>query len=499
MKTFALLLPGLLLMLTLHGRPGNPAPEEILENLRGPSQPFELSPERGRYALTMSVVENNSFFFTTPIARFVVPDLGYIGGKYVSLFAPGVSLLAVPLYSLGKSLGLAQIMTFSLSAIFAWANLVLIFLILRRLLGNPYPGLVAGLVFTFASPAWAYSATFYQHHLTTFLLLSCFYMLQLTRSPSRTFLIGILVGFSIFVEYPNVIFFIPLLLLLAYRYLDIRSFRDKISVSLNFSLTVIVAGLVLGLIPLLWYNRLAYNNPFQLAGTLTNVRRFDITTGQPVLDEWSDSGSDYSRAVGFFKYQQLPASLSVLLTSRDRGLIYFTPVLLLGLLGLAPLIKKDRSLGWTAAGVIFAVTALYGMWGDPWGGWAFGPRYLIPAMAFLAVPLGTAIEKYGRKLWFNLLFFSLFLYSLAINLAGVLTTNQIPPSVETESASLIPRLTFLHNFSLLQSGISGSFIFRTYLSSYLSLQIFAIILYILIFSGVCLVYLHHRSSDYDQS
>ena len=118
MKTFALLLPGLLLMLTLHGRPGNPAPEEILENLRGPSQPFELSPERGRYALTMSVVENNSFFFTTPIARFVVPDLGYIGGKYVSLFAPGVSLLAVPLYSLGKSLGLAQIMTFSLSAIF---------------------------------------------------------------------------------------------------------------------------------------------------------------------------------------------------------------------------------------------------------------------------------------------------------------------------------------------------------------------------------------------
>ena len=82
------------LLLTVRGLPGNVTQEDI----NGPGWiggPFELSVERGRFALTFSIAENHSFFFTVPIARFATPDLGYARNQYVSLFAPAVSVLTV--------------------------------------------------------------------------------------------------------------------------------------------------------------------------------------------------------------------------------------------------------------------------------------------------------------------------------------------------------------------------------------------------------------------
>src|SRR5258708_7463039 len=53
--------------------------------------PLELSVERGRFALTYSLAQDHSFYFSLPVARFSIPDLGYKNGHYVSLFAPAVS------------------------------------------------------------------------------------------------------------------------------------------------------------------------------------------------------------------------------------------------------------------------------------------------------------------------------------------------------------------------------------------------------------------------
>jgi len=68
-----------------------------------------------------------------------------------------------------------------------------------------------------------------------------------------------------------------------------------------------------------------------------------------------------------------------------RGLFYCCPVLLIGLLSLRwPLRIQDS--GWETAIplLIFAYYLLFNMSFNGWtGGWAFGPRYLIPAMAFL--------------------------------------------------------------------------------------------------------------------
>lgn len=101
-----------LFAVTLRGIPGNPTGSMVKNNLDQVSKPLELSPERGRYLLLMSLAENNSFSLNKTLADAAYPDIGWYQGKFYIFFAPGVSIIALPMYILGKSYGLAQVFSF---------------------------------------------------------------------------------------------------------------------------------------------------------------------------------------------------------------------------------------------------------------------------------------------------------------------------------------------------------------------------------------------------
>src|SRR3990167_9827779 len=104
--TLLILFCTVILALGIRGLSGNPTAEELNSFQWKDSGPLELSPERGRFALLYSIVEDNSLQFSLPIARFATPDLGLSpDGKYVSLFAPAVSFIAIPGYVIGKYFG----------------------------------------------------------------------------------------------------------------------------------------------------------------------------------------------------------------------------------------------------------------------------------------------------------------------------------------------------------------------------------------------------------
>src|SRR3989344_1802836 len=116
----------IILTLTVKGKSGNPT-ETTMNDLGWTTNgPFELSPERGRFALTYSLVENKSVGFSIPVARFASPDVGYKDGRYVSLFAQGVSFLSIPGYLIGKFFGASQVGAFLTSSFFAIFNFILI-------------------------------------------------------------------------------------------------------------------------------------------------------------------------------------------------------------------------------------------------------------------------------------------------------------------------------------------------------------------------------------
>lgn len=490
------LLIAILLLATLRGVGGNPTPLIIVSDLRSETMPFELSPERGRYALLLSMVENHSFIFTKDIAAIAVPDLGSIGGKYVSLFAPGVSLIAIPFYLLGKSVGFAQIGAFSVSGFFALFNLLLIALIVKKISGNGFAGLTGGLTFLFATAAWPYAGTLYQHHLSAFLLLGAFYILLFPRHIMRTILFGFAFGISLFIDYPNGIFFLPLLVFLFSKHLQFGEHENRINIIFSFSVFLVIIGIIIGLAPSLWYNKEAYGNPFQLAGTLKSVRTLEPSATD--LPEQVQISYKKKTALGFFKSEHMAQGFEVLLTSRDRGILFFSPVILLGLLGCIPLLRKKSDAGYVILAQVGVFLTLYSLWGDPWGGWAFGPRYLIPMFGFLGVGLGVAIHEYGKKLVFMLVYFILLNYSLAISLTGALTTNQIPPGIES-SAALYPAYTFLYNFSLLYSGVSGSYVYNTFFRNILSLPYFAGGLFLIVSTLITIFYvqsMQNKRSSY---
>lgn len=103
---------------------------------------------------------------------------------------------------------------------------------------------------------------------------------------------------------------------------------------------------------------------------------------------------------------------------------------------------------------------LYSMWGDPWGGWAYGPRYLIPAMAIFSIGVAYWVSVPGKELLKRIVTFILVIPSSALALLGAITTNAIPPEVEGHQLNL--PYTFIRNIEFLQNNRGGSFIYNTY-------------------------------------
>lgn len=96
------------------------------------------------------------------------------------------------------------------------------------------------------------------------------------------------------------------------------------------------------------------------------------------------AGSSFA---GAFSAQRL-AGIAGLLVSPNRGLLIFTPVALLGLWGLARQIApgEPRDPALVSFGIAALATLLiagsYPVW---WGGWSFGPRYLVDVLPVLGL------------------------------------------------------------------------------------------------------------------
>src|SRR3989344_5454809 len=171
----------------------------------------------------------------------------------------------------------------------------------------------------------------------------------------------------------------------------------------------------------MWYNNEAYGNPLQLSGTLKSVKAID-EHGQPVAAEVllkqkgtvKFSKQDLLRektATGFFRTRNLLNGFNTHIISPDRGVLWFTPVMLLGIAGLIILCQSNGKIGALLTSIIGVNILLYSMWSDPYGGWAFGSRYLIPSYAVLAVCIAVVLTHFRKSILFLALFFLIFTYS----------------------------------------------------------------------------------------
>jgi len=499
----------LMLMFGLRGLPGNPSSTEINEKVWKDAGPLELSPERGRYALMLSLVEDRSFHFSLPIARFATPDLGYKNGNYVSLFAPAVSFIVAPGYILGKYFGLSQVGAFLIVVLFAILNAVLIRSIAKHLGANNLAASIAALIFLFASPAFAYAVTLYQHHITTFLILLSVWLLLKKTNMFSLSIVWFLCALSIPVDYPNMFFMLPIGAFALTKLFEVTKLNGGTKIKIKPLLALSFVSVIIPVAFFLWFNKNSYGEPLQFSGTVASVKEIDEqgkptvpgSLGQDNAEQFVNPDLQKKSSVLFFSTRALPSLLYSHLLSPDRGVLFFTPVMFFGIIGVFFLYKKDGKITSLLIAIIGFNIFLYAMFGQ--GGWAFGSRYLIPTYSIMAIFIAIALTRWSKKFLFILIFLLLTTYSVSVNTLGALTTNSNPPKVEAVALEKISGrkepYTYLRNLEFLISNKSKSFVYQTWVKNYLSAPAYYFLIagtIILVIGGqITFLYLKTRRRD----
>lgn len=124
---------------------------------------------------------------------------------------------------------------------------------------------------------------------------------------------------------------------------------------------------------------------FSIFGTLSLPYQFEV------LDEFREGMSRGIMGVGFPD----PRALYFITVHPYRGLFFWTPLLAVGAAGCwlgTRSIGKRRLLGWLGLAMLcgyMLFNAGYYMW---WGGWAMGPRFLLPLVPFLLLGVGELLR-----------------------------------------------------------------------------------------------------------
>lgn len=371
--------------------------------------------QNSRLDMVVAVVDDGTFRINRYVENTV--DYAKVGEHYYSDKAPGIAFLGIPLYAglrvlyelplidgvverLSNSeafratlreggsgiyqqkvqFAITQVALSFLLAVVPSAILgVLIYIVLGKfsLVGAAriFPTLAYGLL----TPAFAYAGALYGHQLSAALLFAAFCLIFTRASVSglESLVIGFLLGYSVITEYPAALIAGILFLYLTYRLYLVKGLGKLFP-------AVASGAVVIGL----WmvYNTAVFGGPLNLGYGYSELWTQEHQTGFMSLTSprWD--------------------ALWGITFSGFRGLFVLSPILLVALPGfiLWWQSKTFRAEGLVAAGsvaVMFLFNSSSVMW---WGGFAVGPRYLLPALPFMALPLGFAIQRWGSQVWFKI-------------------------------------------------------------------------------------------------
>jgi len=311
--------------------------------------------QNSRFDLTRAVVEQG----TLSIDAFQenTGDKALRDGHWYTDKAPGLSLLAVPAYALVHAVRAGAVVAGSyLGTVFAVALpsalAALQLFALGRLIGLSAAWAAAlTLAYALGTLALPYSTIFYGHQLSAALGLSAFALVWRRRAPM---LAGLLLGLAVAVDYTSVVLVIAVM---GYAVVKLRA---------RGVLWLIAGGVPIAL-ALGAYHAAAFGHPLALPYefVLQEHRRMGWFMGIAAPD---------------------PRVMGALLVGPYRGLFFGSPWLVAGIPGLAVLARRGfRAEAITCGGIAFAYLLLNAGLVDWHGGWAMGPRYLVPAIPFLAV------------------------------------------------------------------------------------------------------------------
>lgn len=353
-----------------------------------------------RFALTRAIVEHGTF----EITRYAdsTGDRAKVGERFFSDKAPVPSLLAVPAYAafhavarardklpafeaLGPISNPAQrvrvspayrtglyVCTLSTSGLAGVAVGLLLFELLRRRV-SPRAAMAAAIATVIATPVYPYATSFFGHTIAGAFLLGAFALGATDSARRQRFVLaGACLALAIGSEYVTAV---PAGILAAF-FVWRAPREERARVASSLALGALPPLLVVGA-----YHQLCFGAPWRTGYAFVT---------QPIFVE------GHAQGLLGMSYPKLEA-LYGLSFGHARGLFYLAPITALGVVALVLSARRERALR-VASGVVAAlwlVNASYYMWD---GGWATGPRHLVPAMPFIGLGVGIATDRRGWRL-----------------------------------------------------------------------------------------------------
>lgn len=314
-------------------------------------------------------------------------DAAYIDGKYYAAKAPGLALATAPAYVVLRRVGLQDASLDSADGYRTrlWQTtlfgallpaLVLASLILvavERLM--PGYGAATAVLLGAGTLLLPFSSLLFAHVLAACLGFAAFVVLlvERDRGPSRWLAgaSGMLGGLAVVVEFGMALVTVMLLALIA-----------ATGSSAGRRLAAFGAGALIGLLPLAAFNLWAFGSVTTLG--YTNALTAPVTSGTPSVG---------ANASGFFGVGVPDPRAGLALLFAEKGLLVVAPVCAVAVLGLSALWRSGRRAEAFVCGAVPAVFLVYNAaYYLPFGGQGPGPRFLVPALPFLALPLAAALR-----------------------------------------------------------------------------------------------------------
>jgi hypothetical protein len=318
---------------------------------------------------------------------------GRDGARY-GFFGHGLSLVAAPIYALADATvdEVPKLWRYALrSDLFTfhrrsheadWQRLlvsltnslltplaaVLLGLWLRVLGHGPRASLLTALIYALGTTAWPYAGTFLSEPLSAVVLLGA--ALEISRwhrlgAPRHLWIAATLAGLSVHVHLLNLLA-IPCLLGYA-RAPGLDRARGG-SERRVWIVALILGALGLALLGLSQWWR--FGSPFETG-------RFD----------------DYGHWVWPFE------GVLTMLVAPGRSLLIYSPPLILAALAWPGLRRRDAPTAYFVLALALTRLVFVACRSDWHGGWAIGPRYLVPTVPFLLVPLAGWLARWREHAW----------------------------------------------------------------------------------------------------
>ncbi|MDI6784627.1 MAG: hypothetical protein QME64_11115, partial [bacterium] len=320
-------------------------------------------------------------YYNQPSKEYLTGDVALYNGKHYSDKAPGLALLGVPVYSgfasLADSLGLHPTPTVAryLVTLFTVGLLsavlgVFLYRFLAYFEENKTNRLILVLAYALGTIAFPYSTLFISHQTAALCCFLGFYILYNAagnpkseiRNP-KLYLVaaGLFTGYALITEYPIGIIVLGLIV---YLFLQRKKIMDVVLFLIPIFFCLLIPAFI---------NYLQFGNPLALGYHYEKLDEFKTGMSQGFMGITVPSLTTlYGITIHPF-----------------RGLFFWSPVLILALIGFYFLYKdtKFRKEFWLLLYIVvafFIFNMSYFAW---WGGWSTGPRHIIPMLPYLVIPM----------------------------------------------------------------------------------------------------------------